>query len=114
MKAPAESTGARKIIIGVVVLLTVCVVALVITGLTSLISLADRIHPLAGAITFWTIVLAASFGALYLAIEHLALEEALTVPLLDDLSVWAFRATVQGVKYTFATYPVLSDTAIRK
>jgi len=52
--------------------------------------------------------------ALYLAIEHLALEEALTVPLLDDLSVWAFRATVQGVKYTFATYPVLSDTAIRK
>jgi len=52
--------------------------------------------------------------AIYLSIEQMALDEALTVPLLDELSVWAFRAAVRGVKYNFATYPVLSDAAIQK
>ena len=52
--------------------------------------------------------------AIYVAIEKLTLEEALTVPLLDDLSVWAFRANVQGAKYNFNAYPVLSDVTIRK
>src|SRR5207249_230375 len=46
--------------------------------------------------------------------EPMAIDEALTVPLLDELSVWAFRAAVRGVKYNFATYPVLSDAAIQK
>jgi peptide/nickel transport system substrate-binding protein len=52
--------------------------------------------------------------ALYLAIEKFALEEALTVPLVDELAVWAFRTGVQGVKYNFNAYPVLSDTTIRR
>ena len=52
--------------------------------------------------------------AIYLAIEKLALEDALTVPLVDDLAVWAFRAGVQRVKYNFNAYPLLSDTTIRK
>src|SRR5262245_22521527 len=52
--------------------------------------------------------------AIYLAIEKLALDEALTVPLVDELSVWAFRAPVQGVKYNFNAYPVLSDVSIRR
>jgi peptide/nickel transport system substrate-binding protein len=52
--------------------------------------------------------------AVYLAIEKLALDEALTVPLVDELSVWAFRANVQGVKYNFNAYPVLSDVAMRR
>ena len=30
-------------------------------------------------------------------------------PLVDELAVWAFRATVQGTKYNFNAYPVLSD-----
>jgi len=42
------------------------------------------------------------------------IDEALTVPLLDDLSVWAYRANVQGAKYNFNAYPVLSDVTIRK
>ena len=52
--------------------------------------------------------------AIYLAIEKLALDEALTVPLVDDLSVWAFRTNVQGTKYNFNAYPVLSDVTLRK
>jgi peptide/nickel transport system substrate-binding protein len=52
--------------------------------------------------------------AIYLAIEKLALDEALTVPLVDELAVWAFRTGVQGVKYNFNAYPLLSDTTIRR
>src|SRR6266699_964210 len=43
--------------------------------------------------------------AVYLQIEKLALDEALTVPLVDEIAVWAFRANVQGVKYNFNAYP---------
>ena len=80
MPVTTDSPGVRKIIIGSVVLLSVCVVSLIIAGVTSLISLADRIHPLAGAITFWTIALAAAFGALYLAIAYARLPGALIPP----------------------------------
>ena len=52
--------------------------------------------------------------AVYLQIEKLALDEALTVPLVDELAVWAFRANVQGVKYNFNAYPVLSDATTRR
>jgi peptide/nickel transport system substrate-binding protein len=52
--------------------------------------------------------------AVYMEIEKLALDEALTVPLVDELAVWAFRVPVQGVKYNFNAYPVLSDVSIRK
>jgi peptide/nickel transport system substrate-binding protein len=52
--------------------------------------------------------------AIYLTIEKLVIDEALTVPLVDELAVWAFRAGVQGVKYNFNAYPVLSDVALRR
>src|SRR2546430_11685963 len=80
MQAATDNSGARKIIIGVVVLLTVCVAALVITGLTSLISLADRLHPVAGSVVFWVVVLAAAFFALYGAIAYAKLPPALIPP----------------------------------
>jgi len=52
--------------------------------------------------------------ALYLSIAQLALDEALTVPLVDELSVWAFRTGVQGIKYNFNAYPILGDATLRK
>ena len=52
--------------------------------------------------------------AIYLSIAQLALDEALTVPLVDELSVWAYRTGVQGVKYNFNAYPVLGDATLRK
>ena len=52
--------------------------------------------------------------AIYLAIEKLALEDAISVPLVDDLAVWAFRANVQGTKYNFNAYPVLGDTFLKR
>jgi peptide/nickel transport system substrate-binding protein len=52
--------------------------------------------------------------AIYVSIEQLALDEALTVPLVDELSVWAFRSGLQAVKYNFNAYPLLGDATLRK
>src|SRR5262249_16920402 len=52
--------------------------------------------------------------AIYLSIAHLALDEALTVPLVDELSVWAFRSGVQAGKYNFNAFPILGDATLRR
>lgn len=78
--SPEQNFNARKIIIALVVLVTVCVVSLIVAGVTSLISLAERIHPLAGSIVFWTLILAAGFFALYCVIAYAKLPAALIPP----------------------------------
>src|SRR5689334_23630656 len=80
MRSTHEYSGARKVIIGVAILLTVCAASLIIAGLTSLISLADRIHPMAGNIVFWVIILSAAGAALYMAIAYAKLPSALIPP----------------------------------
>ncbi len=75
-----QNSTARKIIIALVVLVTVCVLSLIVAGVTSLISLAERIHPLAGSIVFWTLILAAGFFALYCVIAYAKLPPALIPP----------------------------------
>ena len=65
-------------------MLTVCVVSVIIAGVTSLISLADRIHPVAGTIVFWAVSLAAGFFALYCAIAYARLPAALVPPEEDS------------------------------
>ena len=78
---PAEQNfSARKIVIALGVLMTVCLLSLIIAGVTSLISLAERIHPLAGSIVFWTLILAAGFFALYCVIAYAKLPAALIPP----------------------------------
>jgi len=51
---------------------------------------------------------------IYLTLQKLLLEEAVTVPLVDERSVWAVRNTVQGLKFNVFAYPVLSDLFIAK
>lgn len=80
MKSVAESSGARRIVIAVAVVTTVCVLSLIVAGVTSLISLADRIHPVAGTVVFWTILLAAGFFTLYCVIAYARLPAALIPP----------------------------------
>jgi len=78
---PAEQNfSARRIVIALGVLMTVCLLSLIIAGVTSLISLAERIHPLAGSIVFWTLILAAGFFALYCVIAYAKLPAALIPP----------------------------------
>jgi hypothetical protein len=63
-----QNSSARKLIVGGAVLVTICLVSLIIAGVASLISLAERIHPIAGTIVFWSVCAAAGFFALYCAI----------------------------------------------
>ena len=79
-KAVEQNFNARRIIIALVVLVTVCVLSLIVAGVTSLISLAERIHPVAGSVVFWTLILAAGFFALYCAIAYAKLPAALIPP----------------------------------
>jgi len=52
--------------------------------------------------------------AAYVKVQHMLLDQAVAIPLMDKLSVWAIRDTVKNIKYNYSTYPALSDTYIQK
>src|SRR5205814_3120975 len=112
MKADAavQNTSARKLIISLVVLVTVCLVSLIIAGVTSLISLADRIHPIAGTIVFWSVCLAAGFFALYYAVAYTRLPPALGPP-EDDFGP-KYDAYLQTLRARLATNPRTRDLPV--
>jgi Domain of unknown function (DUF697) len=80
----ARNSSARRIIIVLAVTITVCAVSLIVAGAASLISLADRIHPIVGTIVFWAVCLAAGFFALYCTIAYAKLPPALVPPEEDS------------------------------
>jgi hypothetical protein len=110
MKPAAENSGARKIVITLVVLTTVCVLSLIVGGVTSLISLADRIHPVAGSVVFWTIVLAAGFFAFYCVIAYAKLPGALTPP--EETSRPKHEAYLQALRARLAANPRTRDSPL--
>jgi hypothetical protein len=105
--AAAQNSSARKIIIVLAVITTVCLVSLIIAGVTSLISLADRIHPIAGTIVFWGVCLAAGFFALYCAIAYARLPAALVPPEKD--SGPDYDAYLQALRIRLAANPRTQD-----
>ena len=107
MKSVSEKSGARRIAITLVVLTTLCVLSLIVAGVTSLISLADRIHPVAGSIVFWTIVLAAGFFALYCLIAYARLPAALIPP--AEMSGQKHDAYLRALRARLATNPRTRD-----
>ena len=108
---PSENSGVKKVIIGLVVLLTACVVSLIVAGVTSLISLADRIHPIAGSVVFWTIVLAAAFLALYGAIAYAKLPSALIPP--EEMSGPKHETYLQALRARLDANPRTRGMSIR-
>ncbi|MDR7545169.1 MAG: ABC transporter substrate-binding protein [Armatimonadota bacterium] len=52
--------------------------------------------------------------AIYLRIERILLEQAVSVPLVDEFSVWVIRNNVKGTKYNYPAYPVLSDVYLER
>jgi peptide/nickel transport system substrate-binding protein len=50
----------------------------------------------------------------YLAVERIVLDQAVAVPLFDEIAVYVARTTVQGTKYNFSAYPELSDVWLQK
>ena len=111
VKAAADqNSSARKIIIVLAVMLTVCVVSVIIAGVTSLISLADRIHPVAGTIVFWAVSLAAGFFALYCAIAYARLPAALLPP--EEDSGPKHDAYLQALRIRLAANPRTRDLTL--
>jgi len=89
------------------VMLTVCVVSVIIAGVTSLVSLADRIHPVAGTIVFWAVCLAAGFFTLYCAIAYARLPTALVPP--EENSGPKHDAYLQALRIRLVANPRTRD-----
>jgi Domain of unknown function (DUF697) len=105
--AAAQNSGARKMIIVLAVMIAVCLVSLIVAGATSLISLADRIHPIAGTVVFWAVCLAAGFFALYCAIAYARLPAALVPP--EEDSGPKHDAYLQALRIRLAANPRTRD-----
>src|SRR5881394_1938760 len=90
-------------IIILAVMITVCLVSLIVAGATSLISLADRIHPVAGTVVFWAVCLTAGFFALYCAIAYARLPAALVPP--EEDSGPKHDAYLQALRVRLAANP---------
>jgi len=52
--------------------------------------------------------------AIYVQLDHMLLDQAVAMPMMDELSVWVRRSNVQGVRYNYSTYPAMSDAYIAK
>jgi peptide/nickel transport system substrate-binding protein len=52
--------------------------------------------------------------AVYVRLDHMLLDQAIAMPMMDELSVWVRRSNVQGVRYNYSTYPALSDAYVVK
>ena len=52
--------------------------------------------------------------AVYLRIEKILVDQAVTVPLVDEFSVWVTRANVKGTTYNYVAFPILTDVYIEK
>jgi hypothetical protein len=101
--AAAQNSSAKKIIVVLAVVITVCLLSLIIAGVTSLISLAERIHPVAGTIVFWSVCLAAGFFALYCVIAYARLPAALVPP--EEESGAKYDAYLQALRIRLAVNP---------
>ena len=94
-------------IIVLAVMITICLASLIVAGATSLISLADRIHPIAGTIVFWAVCLAAGFFSLYCAIAYARLPAALVPP--EEDSGPKHDAYLQALRIRLAANPRTRD-----
>src|SRR5262245_62279238 len=101
--AADQNSGVRKIILVLLALGVVSILSLIIAGATSLISLADRIHPVAGTIVFWALCLTAGFFALYCAIAYAQLPPALVPP--KETSGPNHEAYLQALRSRLANNP---------
>ncbi len=81
----------------------VSMLSLIVAGATSLISLAERIHPVAGTIAFWSICLAAGFCAVYCLIAYARLPAALVPP--KETSGPSHEAFWRALRSRLATNP---------
>jgi hypothetical protein len=108
--AQAQNSSARRILVVLAVTMTVCLVSLIIAGVASLVSLADRIHPIAGTIVFWAVCLTAGLLALYYAIAYARLPAALGPP--EEDCGPKYDAYLQALRLRLAANPRTRDLPV--
>src|SRR5260370_28896135 len=101
--AADQNAGLKKIILVLFALGVISMLSLIIAGATSLISFADRVHPVAGTVVFWGICLAAGFFALYCLIAYAQLPPALVPP--KETSGPKHQAYLQALRSRLTTNP---------
>jgi hypothetical protein len=99
-----------KTVLVILALGVISVLSLIVAGATSVISLADRIHPVAGSIVFWGLCLAAGFLALYCAIAYAQLPPALVPP--KETSGPKHEAYLQALRSRLANNPRTRELAL--
>jgi len=52
--------------------------------------------------------------ALYIRLDHMLLEQAVAIPMMDEQAVWVRRSNVQNVRYNYFGYPAFSDAYVTK
>ncbi len=90
------ATSGRKIIVTVAVVTTVCVLSIVIAGLTSLVSLAERIHPMVGQFVFWSVCAALGFLVLYALIAYARMPASLVPAAKDSANYEKYLAALRA------------------
>jgi len=108
--AEAQNSSARRVIVVLAATMTVCVVSLMIAGVASLVSLADRIHPVAGTIVFWGVCLTTGLVALYYAIAYTRLPPTLGPP--EEESGPKYDAYLEALRARLAANPRTRDLPV--
>ena len=98
-----QNLGLRKIVFVLLGIGVVSMLSLIVAGAMSLISLADRIHPVAGTVVFWGLCLAAGFFALYCLIAYAQLPPALVPP--EETSGPKHEAYLQSLRLRLGNNP---------
>ena len=101
--AADQNSSLRKIILVLLALGLISMLSLIVAGATSLISFAERIHPVAGTVVFWGLCLAAGFFALYCLIAYAQLPPALVPP--EETSGPKHEAYLQTLRSRLANNP---------
>src|SRR5215813_5659049 len=101
--AADQNSSLRKMILVVLALGAISMLSLIVAGAMSLISLADRINPVAGTVVFWVICLAAGFSALYCFIAYAQLPPVLVPP--EETSGPKHEAYLQSLRLRLGNNP---------
>lgn len=93
-------------IVIVATITAICIACVIIAGLTSVVSLADRIHPLAGQIVFWAACAAVACGVLYSLFVYSRMPAAL-VP--RDATSPEYKQFLEQLRARLRTNPLTRD-----
>src|SRR3954447_434908 len=91
------------------VVAAVCIISIVVAGLTSLVSLAERIHPLAGQIVFWLALAAIAVGVLWSLFAYSRMPAALVAP---DVNAPDYEEFVDALRARLRANPLTGGRSL--